>query len=136
MASRNPARPLSPHLQVYKWGPHMLVSILHRATGSGMATVGSLLLVWWLAAIAAGDQADATFVDVVTTDTGGLYILGYVIGVGLTLSLFQHMMTGIRHMVLDIGAGYELKRNKMGALATMVASVALTIVFWLYMGIK
>jgi succinate dehydrogenase / fumarate reductase cytochrome b subunit len=45
-------------------------------------------------------------------------------------------MTGIRHMVLDIGAGYELKRNKMGALATMVASVALTIVFWLYMGIK
>jgi len=46
------------------------------------------------------------------------------------------MMTGIRHMVLDIGAGYELKRNKMGAIATMVASVALTVVFWLYMGIK
>ena len=136
MASRNPARPLSPHLQVYKWGPHMLVSILHRATGSGMATVGSLLLVWWLAAIAAGDQAYATFVDVFTIDTGGLNILGYIIAVGLTLSLFQHMMTGIRHMVLDIGAGYELKRNKMGALATMVASVALTIVFWLYMGIK
>ena len=103
MASRNPARPLSPHLQVYKWGPHMLVSILHRATGSGMATVGSLLLVWWLAAIASGDQAYATFVDVFTRDTG---------------------------------AGYELKRNKAGAIATMVASVALTVVFWLYMGIK
>ena len=136
MASRNPARPLSPHLQVYKWGPHMLVSILHRVTGSGMATVGSLLLVWWLAAIAAGDQAYATFVDVFTTDTGRLNILGYVVAVGLTLSLFQHMMTGIRHFVLDTGAGYELKRNKMGAIATMVASVALTIVFWLYMGIK
>ena len=136
MASRNPARPLSPHLQVYKWGPHMLVSILHRVTGSGMATVGSILLVWWLAAIASGDQAYATFVDVFTTDTGRLNILGYIVAVGLTLSLFQHMMTGIRHMVLDIGAGYELKRNKMGAIATMVASVALTVVFWLYMGIK
>jgi succinate dehydrogenase / fumarate reductase cytochrome b subunit len=136
LASRNPARPLSPHLQIYKWGPHMLVSILHRATGSGMATVGSLLLVWWLTAIAAGDQAYATFVDVFTRDNGGLNILGYVIAVGLTLSLFQHMMSGIRHLVLDTGAGYELKRNKMGALATMAASIALTIVFWLYMGIK
>ncbi len=136
MASRNPARPLSPHLQVYKWGPHMLVSILHRVTGSGMATVGSLLLVWWLAAIASGDQAYATFVDVFTRDTGGLNILGYIVAVGLTLSLFQHMMTGIRHFVLDTGAGYELKRNKAGAIATMVASVALTVVFWLYMGIK
>ena len=114
----------------------MLVSILHRVTGSGMATVGSLLLVWWLAAIAAGDQAYASFVDTFTTDAGRLNILGYIIGVGLTLSLFQHMMTGIRHFVLDVGAGYELKRNKMGAIATMIASVGLTVVFWLYMGMK
>jgi succinate dehydrogenase / fumarate reductase cytochrome b subunit len=134
LASRNPARPLSPHLQIYKWGPHMLVSILHRATGSGMATVGTGLLVWWLAAIAGGAESYATFVDVFTTDTGALNILGYVIGIGLTLSLFQHMMSGIRHLVMDTGAGFELKRNKMGALATMVASVALTIVFWLYLG--
>ncbi len=134
MASRNPARPLSPHLQIYKWGPHMLVSILHRATGSGMATVGTGLLVWWLAAIAGGAESYATFVDVFTTDTGALNILGYAIGIGLTLSLFQHMMSGIRHLVMDTGAGFELKRNKMGALATMVASVALTIVFWLYLG--
>jgi succinate dehydrogenase / fumarate reductase cytochrome b subunit len=114
----------------------MLVSILHRATGSGMATVGTGLLVWWLAAIAGGAESYATFIDVFTTDTGALNVIGYVIGVGLTLSLFQHMMTGIRHLVLDTGAGYELKRNKMGALATMVASVTLTIVFWLYLGIK
>ena len=136
MASRNPARPLSPHLQVYKWGPHMLVSILHRATGSGMATVGSLLLVWWLAAIASGDQAYATFVDVFTRDTGGLNILGYIVAVGLTLSLFQHMMSGIRHLFLDTGAGFELKTNKTFAMLTMVASVTLTAVFWLYLGMK
>jgi succinate dehydrogenase / fumarate reductase cytochrome b subunit len=136
LASRNPARPLSPHLTVWKWGPNMLVSILHRATGSGMATVGTLLLVWWLAAIAGGAEAYAKFVNVFTTDTGRLNILGYVIGIGLTLSLFQHMMTGIRHFFLDAGAGYELKTNKTFAVLTMVASVALTVLFWLYLGIK
>ena len=134
--ARNTARPLSPHLTIWRWGPHMLVSILHRATGSGMATVGSLLLVWWLAAIASGDQAYATFVNVFTRDTGGLNILGYIVAVGLTLSLFQHMMTGIRHLVMDTGAGFELKRNRMGARATIVASTLLTVAFWLYMGMK
>lgn len=114
----------------------MLVSILHRVTGSGMATVGAALLVWWLAAIAGGQESYATFRDVFTTDTGALNVIGYVVGIGLTLSLFQHMMTGIRHFVLDTGAGYELKRNKMFAMLTMVASVALTVLFWLYMGIK
>ena len=49
MASTNP-RPLSPHLTVWRWGPHMLVSILHRVTGSGLAVVGSSILVWWLVA--------------------------------------------------------------------------------------
>ncbi|SFP69147.1 succinate dehydrogenase, cytochrome b556 subunit [Sphingomonas rubra] len=136
MASRNPARPLSPHLQIWRWGPHMLVSILHRATGSGMATVGTLLLVWWLAALAGGAESYATFRDVFTTEAGHLNVIGLVVAVGLTLSLFQHMMTGIRHLVLDTGAGYELKTNKTYAMATMVASVALTAIFWLVMGLN
>ena len=82
----------------------MLVSILHRATGGGMATVGALLLVWWLAAIAAGAEAYADFVDVFTTDTGELNILGWIIGVGLTLSFFQHMMTASAISFMDAGA--------------------------------
>lgn len=135
MASRNPARPLSPHLQIWRWGPHMLVSILHRATGAGMATVGAMLLVWFLAALAGGAESYATFRDVFTTDAGGLNVLGYVIGIGLTLTLFQHMMSGIRHLVLDTGAGYELGRNKTFATLTMAASVTLTVAFWLYLGI-
>ncbi len=136
MASRNPARPLSPHLQIWRWGPHMLVSILHRATGSGMATVGALLLVWWLAALAGGAESYAAFQDVFTTDAGSLNLLGVVIGVGLTLSLFQHMMSGLRHLVLDTGAGYELKANKTWAMLTMVVAVALTAIFWLVLGVK
>ncbi|WP_344692288.1 succinate dehydrogenase, cytochrome b556 subunit [Sphingomonas cynarae] len=136
MASRNPARPLSPHLQIWRWGPHMLVSILHRVTGSGMATVGTLLMVWWLAALAGGAESYATFRDVFATESGALNILGVIIGIGLTLSLFQHMATGVRHLFLDMGAGYELRTNKRWAMATMFVSVTLTALFWLYMGMK
>lgn len=114
----------------------MLVSILHRATGDGMATVGMALLVWWLAAIAAGAAAYANFVDTFTHSDGRLNIVGWVIGVGLTFALFQHMMSGIRHLVMDTGAAFELKTNKTFAMMTMVASTLLTIVFWLYLGIK
>jgi len=129
-------RPMSPHLQVWKWGPAMLVSILHRATGTGMATVGAGLLVWFLAAIASGEQAYAAFRDVFTYADGRLNAIGWIVGVGLTLSLFQHMMSGIRHLVLDTGAAFELKINKTLAVLTMVASSLLTLVYWLYLGIK
>ena len=111
----------------------MLVSILHRATGDGMATVGTVLFVWWLAALAGGEQSYATFVDTFTLESGGLNILGWIVGVGLTLALFQHMMTGIRHFFLDAGAGYELRGNKRWALVTMVAAVLLTALYWLYL---
>jgi succinate dehydrogenase / fumarate reductase cytochrome b subunit len=130
---RNPARPLSPHLTAWKPGIHMTVSIVHRITGDGMATVGTLLLVWWLAALASGKEAYDRFVDVFTYSTGALNILGYIIGVGLTLSFFQHMSSGIRHLVMDAGAGFELKVNRMGAWATVIASVTLTVLYWAYL---
>lgn len=114
----------------------MLVSILHRATGDGMATIGTGLFVWWLAALASGEKAYATFLDVFTVSAGGLNIVGWIVGVGLTLSVFQHMMSGIRHLVMDTGAAFELKRNRTFALMTMVCSVAFTAIFWLYLGTK
>jgi succinate dehydrogenase / fumarate reductase cytochrome b subunit len=114
----------------------MLVSILHRASGVGMAMVGVPLLTWWLAATAAGGEAYATFRDVFTGDEGSLNIVGWIVGVGLSLAFFEHMATGVRHLVLDTGAGYELKRNKLGALACMVVAVVLTALFWLVMGLR
>lgn len=120
----------------YRWTPAMLVSILHRVTGSGMATVGALLLVWWLAALAAGAEAYATFADVFTRDSGALNPIGWVVGVALSWAFFQHMSSGIRHLVMDTGAAFELKVNRRSAVLTMVASTLLTIVFWLYLGIK
>src|SRR3546814_4069691 len=76
----NRSRPLSPHLTIWRWGPHMLVSILHRMTGAGLATVGVVGLVWWLTAAAMGPEAYETFYACATG------WLGKLIGIGLTRS--------------------------------------------------
>ncbi|WP_176497987.1 succinate dehydrogenase, cytochrome b556 subunit [Sphingomonas sp. HMP6] len=125
------ARPLSPHLSVWKPGPAMIVSILHRITGDGMATVGTVVLVWWLAAISGGAASYATFEHVFMEFWGGA--IGYLFGIGLTLSFFQHLATGVRHFVLDVGANYDLKGNRAGSIATMLFSVLATAAFWAYL---
>ncbi|ATY33651.1 succinate dehydrogenase, cytochrome b556 subunit [Sphingomonas psychrotolerans] len=130
---RNPARPLSPHLSIWKWGPSMAVSIVHRATGSGMATVGTILFVWWLSAMASGPAAYGAFVDLFTVSSGKLNVVGYIFGIGLTLSFFQHMASGVRHLFLDAGANFELGANKRTALATFVVAVVATSAFWLFL---
>ena len=122
--SRNPGRPLSPHLTIWKWGPHMVVSILHRATGAGMAIAAGLGFIWWLVAAATGPEAYATFLMVATS------WFGYLVAIGLTWAFFQHMFSALRHFVMDVGAGYELKTNKMGALATMIGAVVVTLAIW------
>lgn len=117
-------RPLSPHLQIWKWGPHMLVSILHRATGDGMALVGLGVLVWWLVALASGPEAYQSFTDLATTP------VGYVVLAGLSWAFFTHLMSGLRHFVLDIGAGYELNTNKMWSILSPIIAILLTAGFW------
>jgi succinate dehydrogenase / fumarate reductase cytochrome b subunit len=102
----------------------MLVSILHRATGDGMALVGLAVLVWWLGALAAGPDAYAAFQAVMGS------IIGKIVLVGLSWAFFTHMMSGLRHFVLDIGAGYELDTNRMWSIAAPVIAVVLTAAFW------
>ena len=126
----NPARPTSPHLGVYKWGPAMSVSIIHRATGTAMATVGVLLFVWWLAALASGAGVYAQFVDLFTLKSGALSWVGYLLGIGFTWAFFQHLASGVRHLFLDQGHGYELGANKNSALFTFGFSVVATLGFW------
>ncbi|MBS0503549.1 MAG: succinate dehydrogenase, cytochrome b556 subunit [Proteobacteria bacterium] len=135
--STNRARPLSPHLGIWRWGPAMAVSILHRVTGSGLATVGAVLLVWWLAAAASGEAAYGAFLDIFTYHDGSLNAAGYLFGIGLTLTLFQHMGSGIRHLVMDTGANFELRGNKRSAQLTWVFAVVMTIIVWGYIiGVK
>ena len=117
-------RPLSPHLQIWKWGPHMAISILHRVTGDGMALVGLGVLLWWLGAMAGGEASYATFQGAMGSP------LGMVVLVGLSWAFFTHMMSGLRHFVLDIGAGYELDTNKFWSVLSPIIAIFLTALFW------
>jgi len=125
--SSTPQRPLSPHLTIWKWGPHMTVSILHRITGSGLTVVGLAVLAWWLAALAAGDAAYAQF-SAVAQHWAGMIVL-----VGLTWAFWQHLFSGLRHLVLDTGAGYELRVNRFWSVMTMVFSLFATALTWFYL---
>lgn len=104
----------------------MLVSILHRATGDGLAIVGLAVLVWWLGALASGPDAYRTFTDVMGSP------VGMVVLVGLSWAFFTHMTSGLRHFVLDIGAGYDLDVNRFWSVASPLIAIALTLALWAF----
>jgi succinate dehydrogenase / fumarate reductase cytochrome b subunit len=115
----------------------MLVSILHRATGTALAIGGGLIFTWWLAAAASSAKAyDIFYAWIVTATPGGgsaqviVNLLARLVGIGLTWAFFQHAASGVRHFVMDAGAGYELKGNKAGATATILFSLLATLLFW------
>ncbi len=119
------SRPTSPHVTIWKWGVHMGVSIINRVMAVGLATVGVIGLVWWLIAAASGPDAYAYFMSWAT------HWFGYLVMVGLSFVFFFHLCAGIRHFVMDAGAGFELQANRAWAWATVVASVVLTGGMWL-----
>ncbi|WP_294057229.1 succinate dehydrogenase, cytochrome b556 subunit [Sphingomonas sp.] len=126
-----PDRPISPHLTAYKWGPHMAVSIIHRATGTVMGTIGALVFTWWLVSLAAGPAMYGEFLDVFTYQSGKLNVVGWVFGIGFSWTLFQHMGSGVRHFFLDEGANFELKGNKASSIAAFVFGIVATLAFWI-----
>jgi succinate dehydrogenase / fumarate reductase cytochrome b subunit len=121
------ARPLSPHLTIWRWGPAMAVSILHRASGNGLSFVGLPVLLWWLGALASGPEAYATF----QKHAGAWY--GLIILIGLSWAFFQHLASGLRHWVLDTGAGSELDTNARWSWIVLVAGIVLTALFWAFL---
>jgi succinate dehydrogenase / fumarate reductase cytochrome b subunit len=102
----------------------MAVSILHRVSGNGLAVVGLGVLLWWLGALAGGAASYATFVE----HASSWY--GMIVLVGISWAFFNHMASGIRHFVLDIGAGYELTNNNFWSILTPIIGIALTAAFW------
>ena len=104
----------------------MAASIIHRATGIALSFAGLAILTWWLFAISSGGDAYATFTKAAT------HPLGLVLLIGLTWSFFQHLLSGIRHLVMDSGAAFELGVNKTSAILTFVGSVVLTAAVWFY----
>lgn len=104
----------------------MLVSILHRATGIALSFAGLGILTWWLWAMANGTDSYAGFTKVAGSP------IGLIVLVALTWSLFQHLLSGIRHLVMDSGATFELGINKTFAILTIVGSLLLTVLVWVY----
>ena len=102
----------------------MLVSILHRLTGGALAVAELAVLTWWLWAIAAGPDAYGRL-----TGHGSSWF-GLAVLVGLTWAFFQHLLSGIRQLVMDTGAGFELNVNKLFAVLTSAGSLFLTALTW------
>jgi succinate dehydrogenase / fumarate reductase cytochrome b subunit len=115
---------LSPHLQIYRWQFTMLLSILHRIAGIGLG-IGSLLLVYWLCAAAAGPDSFTRAQAFVGSWFGILILFGF------SVALFYHLSNGIRHLFWDAGRGFELKTAYGSALAVGAATIVLTVLAWI-----
>lgn len=121
MATRE--RPLSPHLQVYRWQITMVMSILHRATGVAL-TIGAFGLAWWLLAMAAGGEQAAQATACLASPLGKVALFGF------SLALVYHLLNGIRHLLWDIGWGFEIPEVYRSGYAVAVLTVVLTAVIW------
>jgi len=122
MATRE--RPLSPHLQVYRWQITMTMSILHRVTGLAI-TAGAFGLAWWLLAVAAGGDVYRTAAACLASPLGLLALAGF------SLALVYHLLNGIRHLLWDIGWGYEIPEFYRSGYVVAVLTVVLTAAIWL-----
>ena len=105
----------------------MAASIFHRISGVGLSLLGLAVLTWWLVALGSGPDAYATFTRAATN------IFGRIVLIGLTWASFQHLLSGIRHLVMDTGAGFELRANNRFAMLVFVGAVVLTAALWFYL---
>jgi succinate dehydrogenase / fumarate reductase cytochrome b subunit len=117
-------RPLSPHIQIYRWQISMALSILHRVTGVGLG-LGTLLMAYWLIALAAGPVAFADAQALSGSWIGRLVLLGF------TFALCFHFLNGIRHLFWDIGQGFEISTMRTSGWMVIVTSIAGTIAIWI-----
>ena len=125
MAETKPgARPLSPHLQIYRPMLTMMMSILHRITGAALY-FGIILLVWWLSAAATSDS----YFDLVQGFFGHWF--GRLVLFGFTWALVHHTLGGLRHLLWDTGRGFDLKMVEWMARANLAGSVVITLLLWI-----
>lgn len=117
-------RPLSPHLSIYRKSITMMMSIVHRMTGAALY-FGTILLAWWLIAVAAGPSYYAYVNSVLGHPVGKLVLVGY------TWALIHHMLGGIRHLVWDTGKGMTISASNALCWLSLVVSLALTAALWL-----
>jgi succinate dehydrogenase / fumarate reductase cytochrome b subunit len=119
----SPARPLSPHLLNYRFPFIVLLSGAHRITGI-LLSIGTLLLVYWLGSAAYGAAA----FDHASRLLGSP--IGYLVLFGFSISLFYHLVNGVRHLLWDVGWGFELPQARTSGLVVLAVTAGLTILTW------
>jgi succinate dehydrogenase / fumarate reductase cytochrome b subunit len=117
------ARPLSPHLEIYRWQISNTLSILHRITGVALS-VGFLAFVYWLMALAGDGESYASVVHVFGS------ALGITALVALTFAFFYHLLNGVRHLVWDVGFGFERSERRASGWAVVIGALILTLGVW------
>ena len=122
-AASKRARPLSPHLQIYRWQITMSMSILHRITGVGLS-FGALLLVVWLVAAATSAEAYDTVQGLLGSPVGIILLMGW------SWAMMYHLCTGIRHLIWDMGKGLSIPGVYASDYAALAVSTILTAVIW------
>lgn len=116
-------RPLSPHLEIYRWQITMTLSILHRATGVVLSG-GALLLVAWLVAIASGAEAYKCADELLRSIPGMIVLAGWI------FSMYYHLCNGIRHLFWDMGKGFSMKGLYAGGYIMLACALTLTGATW------
>ena len=117
--------PLSPHLQIYRWHISSLLSITHRI--SGVVNLLALILIFfWLIALSLGENNYESFLLVINSFFGKFILIGF------TWSMIFHSLSGVRHLIWDLGYGFEIKTANISGLIVIVSSLILTVIVWLF----
>ena len=117
-------RPLSPHLQIYRWPLAMAISILHRITGVALA-IGAVLMVVVFVSIAVGPESYAVIHSLLANKVGITFLILW------TFALFLHLFNGIRHLVWDAGYGFEKVTTRNSGIVVILATFVLTAAVWI-----
>ena len=117
--------PLSPHLQIYRWHISSLLSITHRISGI-INLLGLILIFFWVLVLSLGESNYELFLLLINSFFGKFFLIG------LTWSMSFHILSGIRHLVWDLGYGFEIKTANISGLIVIISSLVLTVIIWLF----
>ena len=117
--------PLSPHLQIYRWHISSLLSITHRIAGV-INLLALILIFFWLVVLSLGESNYELFLSIINSFFGKSILIGF------TWSMSFHLLSGIRHLVWDLGYGFEIKTANISGTIVIITSLAVTVLFWLF----
>tara|TARA_Y100000817_G_C16529114_1_gene399230 strand:- start:215 stop:601 length:387 start_codon:yes stop_codon:yes gene_type:complete len=117
--------PLSPHLQIYRWHISSLLSITHRIAGI-INLLALILIFFWLTALSFGENSYELFLLIINSFFGKFILIGF------TWSMNFHLLSGIRHLVWDLGYGFEIKTANISGIIVIITSLVVTVIFWLF----